>query len=112
MLDSKELKTIINYLERAIYKYLDEWECGRSYWSRNSSDIRYEYYYKSKVFNMNSENLFISVPTEYYLSKGKLSITKHKNNIYFGVEKLIKERIYVGGFREILYRGWIQSVLC
>lgn len=100
MLDSKELKTIISYLERAVYKYLEGWVRGRSSWSRNSSDIRYEYYYKSSIFNMSSEDLFINIPTEYYLSKGRLSITKHKNNIYFGVEKLIKERIDIDGFRQ------------
>ena len=98
MLSSKELKTIVGYIEKALYKKI-------GYWSTVSFDYIYEC--ESDIFG---DVLRVSVPVEYSIAKGRLSITKHDNKIFFGIENLIKVKIkeisLESAFRRHLWSGF------
>lgn len=86
MLSNKELKAIVKYLEMVIFKKISDWRSRR---------YDTAYVCNSKVLR---EYLRIPVVVSYYIEKGKLSITKHDNKIFFGVENLIRSDV---GSRDI-----------
>ena len=104
MLNNKELKTVIEYVERAIYKKICGWEGIKDY---------FVYMYKSDLFNgkrVKDDELCIYIPKEYSLSKGKLSITKHGNKIYFGVERLLRESFDIKSLEDSFIMGLEDSL--
>lgn len=81
MVSNKELKIIVGYIEKALYKKIANWSCVR---------FAYTYDCRSDVFG---GVISVPVPIKYSIANGRLSITKHDNKIFFGIENLIKFQI-------------------
>ena len=92
MLDKKSMKTLVSYIEKAILKRLSDWGFNYGY---------YKYTYKSDFFD---EPVYVTLRIHYNISKGKISIIKQDNKIYFCVEKLLVASFNENSFRSSFVR--------
>ena len=88
LLDKKSLKTLINYLGKVLYKKVDKYR---------RSEGRCKYYINSDLL---CQGMYITLPITYSIAKGRLSITKHDNKIFFGIENLLKVDVNYDRFED------------
>ena len=87
-LDKKSLKTLINYLGKVLYKKVCKYR---------RSEGCYKYYLSSDLL---FKGVYINLSTTYSISKGRLSITKHDNKIFFGIENLLEVEVNYDRFED------------